>query len=128
MRKLALLALASVLALAVFAFAKNPDAGRQFFKQIPKDQKVLQALNRLAFGPLPGDVGKVRAMGLKKWVDLQLHPERIPENPVLTAKLKEMDTLTMSSEDLVRNYPTPQMVKQMVSGQVPFPPTRTAGC
>src|ERR1035438_8797810 len=32
-----------------------------------------------------------------------------------------MDTLTMSSEELVRNYPTPQMVKQMVSGQMPFP-------
>ncbi|SPF52948.1 conserved hypothetical protein [Candidatus Sulfopaludibacter sp. SbA4] len=60
-------------------------------------------------------------MGLKKWIDLQLHPGRIPENPVLTAKLKTLDTLAMSSTDLVRNYPTPQMVRQMVAGQVPFP-------
>ena len=92
MRKRVLIALASVLSVAIFAYAKNPDAARQFFKQIPKDQKILQALNRLTFGPRPGDVEKVRAMGLKKWVDLQLHPERISESPVLTAKLKEMDT------------------------------------
>jgi uncharacterized protein (DUF1800 family) len=121
MRNRALLALASVLSLGILAYAKNPDSARQFFKQLPKDQKMLQALNRLTFGPRPGDVEKVRAMGLKKWVDLQLHPGQIAENPVLSAKLKEMDTLTMSSEDLVRNYPTPQMVKQMVSGQMPFP-------
>ncbi len=121
MRKRVFLALASALFLAIFAYAKNPDAARQFFQQIPKDQKIRQALNRLTFGPRPGDVEKVRAIGLKKWVELQLHPGQIPENPVLTAKLKEMDTLTMSSEELVRNYPTPQMVKQMVAGQMPFP-------
>jgi uncharacterized protein (DUF1800 family) len=121
MRKKALIALASVLSLGIFAYAKGPDAARQFFKPLPKDQKIQHALNRLTFGPRPGDVEKVRAMGLKKWVELQLHPGRIPENPVLAAKLKEMDTLTMSSEELVRNYPTPQMVKQMVAGQMPFP-------
>src|SRR5262249_37871637 len=46
---------------------------------------------------------------------------RIPENPVLTEKLKTLDTLTMSSAEMVRNYPTPQMVRQMVAGQLPFP-------
>jgi len=121
MRKRALVALAFVLSLGIFAYGKNPDSARQFFKQLPKDQKILQALNRLTFGPRSGDVEKVRAMGLKKWIELQLHPDQIAENPTLTAKLKEMDTLTMSSEDLVRNYPTPQMVKQMVAGQMPFP-------
>jgi uncharacterized protein (DUF1800 family) len=121
MRKRVFLALASALFLAIFAYAKNPDAARQFFQRLPKDQKIRQALNRLTFGPRPGDVEKVRALGLKKWVELQLHPGQIPENPVLTAKLKAMDTLTMSSEELVRNYPTPQMVKQMVAGQMAFP-------
>jgi len=119
MRKPALLALACLCGLA--AFAKNPHDARQFLKQIPNQDRVLQALNRLTFGPRPGDVEHVRAMGLKKWIDLQLHPGRIPENPVLTAKLKTLDTLAMSSTDLVRNYPTPQMVRQMVAGQVPFP-------
>ena len=31
-------------------------------------------------------------MGLKKWIDQQLHPDRIPENPVLLEKLKTFDT------------------------------------
>ena len=44
------------------------------------DQQVLHALNRLAFGPRPGDIQKVRAMGLDRWIELQLHPERIPDS------------------------------------------------
>lgn len=121
MHKKALVALASVLALGILAYAKKPDAARQFYKKLAKDQQIEQALNRLTFGPRPGDAARVRAMGLKKWIELELHPDRIPQNPVLTDKLRELDTLTMSSEELVRNYPTPQMVKQMVAGQMPFP-------
>lgn len=94
---------------------------REFLKALPNNQKITQALNRLTFGPRPGDADQVRAMGLKKWIDLQLHPDRIAENPVLEAKLKSMDTLRMSGQELVRNYPTPQLVKQMVAGQMPFP-------
>ena len=81
----------------------------------------MQALNRLTFGARPGDVEQVKAMGLKKWIDLQLHPDRIPENPVLLEKLKPFDTLSMPGEELVRNYPAPQIVRQMVAGQIPVP-------
>src|ERR1035437_4300776 len=66
-------------------------------------------------------VQEVKPMGLKKWIDGQLHPEYITENAVLAAKLKTLDTLNMSGAELVRNYPTPQMVRQMVNGQLPFP-------
>ena len=93
----------------------------QFQKQLTGDQKILQALNRLTFGPRPGDVQQVKSMGLKKWIDRQLHPENIAENPVLAEKLKTLDSLKMSGSDLVRNYPSPQMVRQMVNGQLPFP-------
>jgi uncharacterized protein (DUF1800 family) len=127
MRNRVVLALASVLCLAAvpgisaYGKKKNADEARQFFKQVPNDQKILQALNRLTFGPRPGDVQDVKATGLKKWIDQQLHPEAIAENPVLEEKLRTLDTLKMSGGELVRNYPTPQMVKQMVNGQVPFP-------
>jgi uncharacterized protein (DUF1800 family) len=127
MRRTALLALVSAVCLATFtgisANAKKKSAGdaRQFFQEIPKDQRIAQALNRLTFGPRPGDAAQVRSTGLKKWIELQLHPDQIPENPALLAKLKELDTLNMSSAELVRNYPTPQLVKQMVAGQMPFP-------
>ena len=87
------LALAGALCLAAFpgisayASRKNASDARQFFKQLPNDRKIQQALNRLTFGPLPGDAQRVKAMGLKKWMDLQLHPERIAENPALETRL-----------------------------------------
>lgn len=127
MRNRVVLALACALCLAVApgisAYARKKSAGqaRQFQKQLAGDRKILQALNRLTWGPRPGDVQEVKAMGLKKWIDRQLHPEKIAENPVLSEKLTTLDTLTMSGAELVRNYPTPQMVRQMVNGQLPFP-------
>jgi hypothetical protein len=131
MRHQVLIALASAGCLAVFpgiaayanAYAnkKSADEARQFLQQIPKDRRIEQALNRLTFGPRPDDAAQVKAMGLKIWIDRQLHPDRIAENPVLLEKLKTLDTLTMAGDQLVRNYPTPQMVKQMVAGQMPFP-------
>jgi uncharacterized protein (DUF1800 family) len=96
------LCLAMFLGESAFESKKNAEQGRQFFKQIPKDQRIPQALNRLTFGPRPGDARQVKAIGLKKWIDLQLHPERIPENPLLDAKLKTLDTLNMSGSEMVR--------------------------
>ena len=127
MRDRVVLALAGAICLAAFpavsAYAgkKATAEAREFLKQIPDDQKILQALNRLTFGPRPGDVQAVKSLGLKKWIDQQLHPESIAENSALLEKLKPMDTLQMSAGELVRNYPTPQMVRQMVNGQIPFP-------
>ena len=92
-----------------------------FQKPLPKDQRVEQALNRLTFGARPGDGERVKSIGLNKWIDLELHPNRIRENPVLTAKLKELDSLFMSSREMVQNYPAPQMVRQMVNGGLPYP-------
>jgi uncharacterized protein (DUF1800 family) len=126
MRNRVVLALACALGLAVApgisAYAKkSAGEARQFQKQLAGDQKILQALNRLTWGPRPGDVQEVKSMGLKKWIERQLHPENIAENPGLDEKLKTLDTLKMSGSELVRNYPTPQMVRQMVNGQLPFP-------
>ena len=112
--------LATVLGISANAKQKNAEA-RQFQKQLARDQKILQALNRLTYGPRPGDVREVQSMGLKKWIERQLHPDDTPENPVLIEKLKTLDTLEMSGSELVRNYPTPAMVRQMVNGQLPFP-------
>jgi uncharacterized protein (DUF1800 family) len=88
---------------------------------LSKAQKIEHAINRLTFGPRRGDAADVTRIGLKKWIDRQLHPERIEENPVLEQKLKYLDSLTMSSAEMVKNYPTPQLVKLMVDGRQPFP-------
>jgi hypothetical protein len=116
--------LATISAVAIYAKekdAKETAAARQFLQQLPKDERIEQALNRLTFGPRPGDAAQVKAIGLKAWIDQQLHPNRIQENPVLIEKLKTFDTLTLSAEKLVREYPSPQILKQMASGQMPLP-------
>src|SRR5271156_1426515 len=58
-------------------------AGGPFDTKLPPDRQIVQALNRLAFGPRPGDVEEVRRIGIQKWIDLQLHPQSIAENPLL---------------------------------------------
>ncbi len=89
--------------------------------QLTGDQKVLHALNRLTFGPRPGDVEAVEDIGLARWLEDQLHPLSIPENASLEARLAPLDTLRMNTAELVYHYPTPQMVKAMVDGKQPFP-------
>lgn len=129
MRSRALLALASASCLALTAISayasrkQTQDAkeARQFLQQIPKDERIEQALNRLTFGPRLGDAEAVKAMGLKAWLDRQLHPDRIPENPILSEKLKTFDTLTMSADRMVREYPARDILKQMASGQLALP-------
>src|SRR5215831_6143892 len=113
---------AAVLLSGLAAKGRNESAAApQFSRQIPKDAKLEHALNRLTFGARPGDEEAVRRLGLKKWLDRQLHPGRIAENPVLEEKLKYLDSLKMSSQELVRNFPTPQLVRAMVDGRELFP-------
>jgi len=100
---------------------KSADAFPLFRQRISRDQKVEHALNRLTFGPQPGEVQRVSALGLEKWIDLQLHPERIPESPELETKLRPLDTLGMSTVQMLESYPPPALVKEMVAGKVPFP-------
>src|ERR1700691_4138050 len=89
--------------------------------KLSKDEQVIHALNRLTFGPRPGDVEAVRKLGLKKWIDLQLHPERIAENPELAQRLAPLESLRLSQADTERNYPNPQMIRAIAAGRQPMP-------
>jgi len=100
------------------------DAKRQaklFQKKINKDDQILHALDRLTFGPRPGDVSSVKKMGLKKWIDLQLHPEQIKENPELEAKLQPLESLRMTPMETVQHYPPPQLIRAIAMGRQPMP-------
>jgi uncharacterized protein (DUF1800 family) len=81
------------------------NAETPFDKRLSNDQRILHALNRLTFGPRPGDVEAVHRLGVDKWIALQLHPDRIPENPALEAKLKPLDTLRLDSATILKDYP-----------------------
>jgi uncharacterized protein (DUF1800 family) len=97
------------------------EASGLYRQAIPNQDRIEHALNRLTFGPRPGDADRVSGLGLKKWIDLQLHPERIRENPVLTRKLEPLDSLFMTTKELVANYPEPQMIRRTLDGRLPFP-------
>ena len=89
--------------------------------QMTDDQKALHALNRLTFGPRPGDLDELKQMGVAKWIEQQLQPESIPENPVLLGKLAPLDTLQMGTAAMLQKYPSNQMIKSMIDGKMPLP-------
>ncbi len=105
------------LGIAVNALARSDP----YSKKIPKNGRTLHVLERLTFGPRPGDLTNARFMGIKKWIEQQLHPELIPESPVLEAKLQPLDSLRLDSVALVESYPPPPVIRQMVAGKIPFP-------
>jgi uncharacterized protein (DUF1800 family) len=72
-----LIAAAAISGSIATSIPAQPTTARIDHRELAADQQIIQALNRLTFGPRPGDVQNVRAMGLDKWIDLQLHPERI---------------------------------------------------
>jgi uncharacterized protein (DUF1800 family) len=80
--------------------------GKLPITQLTEDEAIMHALDRLAYGPRPGDVDRIRKMGLEKWIDQQLNYDSIDDS-VLDAKLVEFKTLKMSSEQLLNKYPPP---------------------
>ena len=76
---------------------------------LPSDNKtIVHVLNRIGFGPRPGDVEKVRTMGLEAYIEQQLRPERIPDAS-MEARLAGFPTLRMSSRELSEEYERPAM-------------------
>ena len=67
---------------------------------------VTHVLNRLAYGPRPGDVARVQRMGVRAWIAGQLHPERLPD-PAVDVRLAGFETLRLSSATIVRDYERP---------------------
>ena len=65
-------------------------------------------LNRLAFGPRPGEIASVRRAGTNAWIDEQLHPERI-DNRALEARLARFETLALDTPTILRDYYAPAM-------------------
>ncbi|HYP09202.1 MAG TPA: DUF1800 domain-containing protein [Bryobacteraceae bacterium] len=98
-----------------------PAPAPAFQKRIAKDKEALHALDRLTFGAGPGDLDTVRRIGVKKWIDQQLEPEKIAENPILEARLKPLTTLTMSQSELASEYPPAQLIRAYAAGRLPLP-------
>ena len=73
--------------------------------------RALHVLNRLTYGPRPGDVDRVVAMGVDKFIDQQLHPEQIP-NKALDQRLASYRVLTTSADEMARTFAQVQRQQQ----------------
>ena len=63
-----------------------------FSKPLSKSDRFHHALDRLTFGPRPGDYEQIQQTGLAKWIDLQLNPEKLEENPALETRLAQLES------------------------------------
>ncbi len=89
-------------------------------KPMDGDERILHALNRFTFGPRAGDVEAARAMGLERWFDEQLHPERVDET-ALRARLAAFPAIDGNSEDLLYRMPSRAVIRQAIDGKAPVP-------
>ena len=93
---------------------------------LTEEQKILHLLNRAGFGPRPGDVERVRQMGLNQYLEQQLHPEDLSDD-LLTRPLLALNTLQMAGPEIVQTFmppprpsptPAPALAKVMEPGRM----------
>ena len=89
-------------------------------KALKEDQRILHLLNRLGFGARPGDVARVKAMGLDNYINQQLEPRRITD-AVAEAKVKDLSTLNMTTAQLYEKFPQPALLIRQLErrGELP---------
>ena len=82
-------------------------------RSLTEDQRILHVLNRLGFGARPGDVERVKAMGLDNYINQQLSPDKISDSAA-ESKLAELTTLNMTTAELYGKFPQPgQLLRQL---------------
>ncbi len=104
--------LASTFAAGISAQNMKMPGGRSTAK-LSQDQRTLHVLNRLGFGARPGDVERVKAMGIDNYIAQQLFPDKINDS-ASEAKLQNLETLRMTTAELYEKYPQPaQLLRQL---------------
>jgi uncharacterized protein (DUF1800 family) len=119
-RAVALVAFLAIIA-GTFSFGvsaqRRTDARRV---SLSEDQRILHVLNRLGFGARPGDLERVRAMGLENYINQQLTPEKISDTSA-EAKVKDLTVLRMTTAELYEKYPQPGQLRRQLErrGELP---------
>jgi uncharacterized protein (DUF1800 family) len=106
---------AIILILAIAAQSIVPVAAQKSTKTrgLSREQHIVHVLNRLGFGARPGDVERVKAMGLENYINQQLNPEKIADT-VAENKIKDLTVLSMPTAELYEKYPQPgQLLRQL---------------
>lgn len=80
------------------------------------DQVILHLLNRFAYGPRPGDVERVKQMGVSAWLKQQLQPKTIDDS-ALDRRLDAYPAMKLSLDDLVVRYPNEAVIRKNLNGR-----------
>src|SRR6201981_1741689 len=100
-------------ALILLILLTQPIVFAQKQRALTEDQRILHVLNRLGFGARPGDVERVKAMGLETYINQQLNPEKIADT-IAEKKVKDLEGLNMTTAELYEKYPQPgQLLRQL---------------
>jgi hypothetical protein len=83
-------------------------------------ERALQMLDRFTFGPRPGDVDRLLALGPDKWFEQQLNPEAI-KDPALDRRLADFPTLNMTPQQALLVFPDRGTIQQVADGKKPMP-------
>ncbi|HZI62953.1 MAG TPA: DUF1800 domain-containing protein [Pyrinomonadaceae bacterium] len=104
-KKIATLALIIPILAAQSVVSKTP--------RLTEEQRIVHVLNRLGFGPRPGDVERIKSIGLENYINQQLAPERIADT-LAESKTQDLSALKMSTAELYEKYPQPgQLIRRM---------------
>src|ERR1700677_1702651 len=90
---------------------------------LTEEERAAQALNRLTFGPRPGDLERIQAIGVKKWVEMQLNPEQVDDS-LLEARLQSFPAMRLSQQDLLQAFPSGALIRAVADGRVALPNDR----
>jgi len=82
-------------------------------KKLTEEQKVAHLLDRVTFGARPSDVERVMKLGWEKYLEEQLRPERVSDQAV-EQRLKNIESIHLSSAELAKNYPPPQVLQRVL--------------
>jgi len=86
------------------------------------EQAAVHVLNRAAYGPRPGDIERVRQIGVQAYIEEQLNPAPLPV--ALSQRLDKLETLHLSAGDALARFQEArkekdgerrELVKQMAS-------------
>ena len=101
----------SLIAAQSIAADQQKSAARTFDKagdkapmQVGDDAGVAHVLNRVAFGPRPGDVERVKRIGIDAYIDEQLHPERIAMPDALAQRLAALSVQRAPAGTLIETF------------------------
>jgi uncharacterized protein (DUF1800 family) len=88
--------------------------------ELSDDRRIEHVLTRLTFGPRPGDLARVKAIGVEQFIAQQLDPDTIDDH-LLDAKLGKLPTLALATPTLIEQYTPPKVVASPSPSPAPTP-------